>query len=109
MTDTRVAIESGADVIFQAPLEGAGGFAGIADFIVKVKATDGDGVGDGGDGGDGVDGVDGVAGGGDGVGEYYEVWDAKFSKTGHPSHVLQLWCYSEMLAEITGQTPRSVG
>ena len=35
----------------------------------------------------------------------YAVWDAKFGKRGRPVHMLQLWCYSEMLSELTGDSP----
>lgn len=72
---TIAAMEKGAGVIYQAPLS-AGGFRGVADFLVKLP-----------DGG-------------------YEVWDAKLAKHPKPTHGVQLCCYSEMLSAIQGgETP----
>ena len=85
-TPTLEAMRRGADVIFQAPLVGAGGFAGVADFLVKRPfVVDGDG-----------------GGGGGGGGYYYEVWDAKFGKHAAPQHMLQLWCYTEIVCGLAG-------
>ena len=77
---TVAAMREGADVIFQAPLVGAGGFGGAAAFVVK-KPWDGGAR----------------AAGGEQYDYYYEVWDAKFGKRAAPQHMLQLWCYTEMV------------
>lgn len=105
---------------------GALGFCGVADFLVKVPLLDvkeGGGrqvttAGIGGEGGamevgnSGAE-VGGSRGSGDGGGSSsgglgvswtYEVWDAKFAKRAEPSHVLQLWCYSEMVAAQVAQS-----
>jgi cell division septation protein DedD len=105
---------------------GALGFRGVADFLVKVpllgvKESGGRQVttaGTGGEGGamevgnSGAE-VGGSRGSGDGGGSSsgglgvswtYEVWDAKFAKRAEPSHVLQLWCYSEMVAAQVAQS-----
>ena len=97
---------------------GVRGFAGVADFLVRVDHTDhadhalfADSIradcasGGGGNGG----GTNGGVGGGVGVGGgaapvagsyHYEVWDAKLAKRAKPSHVMQLCAYQEMVAAL---------
>jgi uncharacterized protein len=77
-TATVTAMESGAEVIFQACLS-RGAFKGFADFLVKVPGESR-------------------------LGEYhYEVWDTKLSKTLKPYFTVQLCCYEDLLEGIQGR------
>lgn len=80
---TLDAMQSGADVIFQAALE-MGAFKGFADFLRKVP---------------------GESQWGD---YHYEVWDTKLSKTLKPYFVIQLCCYAEMLELTQGRRPEFI-
>lgn len=80
---TLKAMQSGADVIYQAALQKPP-FSGFADFLVKVP-------------------------GGSAIGDYhYEVLDTKLSKMIKPYFVMQLCCYAEMLEELQGCRPESI-
>jgi len=76
--DTLAAMQSGADIIYQAALS-APSFKGYADFLVKVggKSRFGD--------------------------FYYEVWDTKLAKTVKPYFIIQLCCYADMLEALQGR------
>ena len=78
--DTYTAMQSGADVIYQAALSSFQ-FKGYADFLIKVegKSSFGD--------------------------YYYEVWDTKLSKTLKPYVIIQLCCYAEMLESLQRKRP----
>ncbi len=78
--DTYAAMQSGADIIYQAALT-LSQFKGYADFLIKVK---------------------GKSRFGD---YYYEVWDTKLSKTLKPYVVIQLCCYTEMLEHLQDKRP----
>jgi predicted RecB family nuclease len=80
---TLNAMQQGADIIYQAALQKLP-FSGFADFLVKVpgKSTIGN--------------------------YYYEVWDTKLSKSVKPYFVIQLCCYTEMLADIQGKIPENI-
>jgi len=41
------------------------------------------------------------------LGDYYEAWDTKLSKTTRPYFIVQLCCYSWMLEEIPEEAVRS--
>jgi len=73
--DTIAAMQSGADVIYQAALSKSP-FKGYADFLVKVEGQSR--LGD----------------------YYYEVWDTKLSKTVKPYFIVQLCCYADMLEAL---------
>jgi predicted RecB family nuclease len=77
---TVSAIAEHPDIIYQAPLQG-GGFYGVADFLVRVPGRDVE----------------------------YMVWDAKLGRRARPSQVLQLCCYSEMLALLQPAPPEWAG
>jgi uncharacterized protein len=69
------AMKAGREIIYQGALE-SGGFAGIADFLVRVDGTSA-------------------------LGNYlYEVWDTKLARKPKPYFIIQLCCYAEMLASI---------
>jgi predicted RecB family nuclease len=75
-------MEKGYDVIYQMPLV-HDGIRGIADFLIRVKGTDG----------------------------YceYEPVDAKLTRVeGKPGHVLQLCFYADALEALTGRVPREM-
>ncbi len=74
---TKEALRSGADVIYQAYLT-LPPFAGVADFLVKVRGSSE--LGD----------------------WHYVVWDTKLSSVVKPAYLLQTCCYAEMLNEIQG-------
>jgi uncharacterized protein len=78
--DTYAAMQSGADIIYQAALS-LSQFKGYADFLIKVegKSRFGD--------------------------YYYEVWDTKLSKTLKPYVVIQLCSYADMLEQLQGKRP----
>jgi uncharacterized protein len=76
--ETRDALKEGRDVIYQACLE-AEGFRGYADFLSRVPATSK---------------------------PSYEVLDTKLARSVKPYYLVQLCCYSEMLASLQGVTPR---
>ncbi|KAL1511143.1 hypothetical protein AB1Y20_005962 [Prymnesium parvum] len=77
---TARAIEAAPALIYQAPLS-AGGFFGVADFLVRVPAAT----------------------------PRYMVWDAKLSTHARPSQLLQLCCYSEMLRRLQGEEAEWMG
>ena len=80
---TLRAMEDGIDVIVQGLLERAP-FAGYPDFLVKRY-------------------------GGSIFGDYYyEVWDAKLSRSPRTSFVIQLCCYAEMLESVQGVLPPQI-
>jgi len=83
VTDPNAAIEAmkaGREIIYQARLA-SGCFAGIADFLVRL-------------GGNSV------------LGNYqYEAWDTKLARKPKPYFIIQLCCYSEMLAEMQQRLP----
>lgn len=81
--DTFAAMQSGADIIYQAALS-APPFKGYADFLVKVEGKSQ--LGD----------------------YYYEVWDTKLSKTVKPYFIVQLCCYADMLEALQGRRPQYV-
>lgn len=84
---TKDAMQSGADVIFQAALELLP-FRGFADFLVKVLNA---------------------AGQSSSLGNYhYEVWDTKLAKTVKPYFVIQLCLYAEMLETLQAVRPEHV-
>ena len=75
-----VAMKAGREIIYQARLA-SGCFAGIADFLVRV-------------------------GGNSALGNYhYEAWDTKLARKPKPYFIIQLCCYSEMLAEMQQRLP----
>lgn len=81
---TKNAMQSGADVIFQAALELLP-FRGFADFLVKVPNAEGQSSS---------------------LGDYhYEVWDTKLAKTVKPYFVIQLCLYAEMLESLQAVRP----
>ena len=80
LAETERALRAGSDVLYQATLSHAG-FAGIADFLVRVP-------------------------GASALGHFhYEVWDAKLARRAKPTHVLQLCAYAEMLEALQGRRP----
>ncbi|CEG60024.1 putative helicase [Legionella micdadei] len=83
LKDTITAMQSGADVIYQAALSVAP-FKGYADFLVKVE---------------------GQSHWGD---FHYEVWDTKLSKTVKPLFLVQLCCYADMLETLQGCRPDKI-
>jgi hypothetical protein len=103
---TDAAMHAGAGVIFQAPLvlnfpEGGAdgskdpaggplGFKGVADFLVKVPLPPPAGPAP-------------AAAHGFGSSYTYQVWDAKLAKRPAPSHVLQLCCYTDMVANLAAK------
>lgn len=77
---TRKAIASRIPIIYQAKLQD-GEFAGYADFIILDDETG-----------------------------RYQIWDTKLARSPKPYYAIQLCCYSEMFAEITGeQMPKRFG
>lgn len=78
--DTLAAMQSGAEVIYQAALSLLP-FKGYADFLIKVEGNSKLGN------------------------YYYEVWDTKVSMMVKPKFIIQLCCYVEMLEEIQGRRP----
>ncbi|WP_445768046.1 TM0106 family RecB-like putative nuclease [Rheinheimera sp.] len=82
-TCTIEQMKQGAEVIFQAALHLAP-FAGYADFLVKVP-------------------------GASALGDYhYEVWDTKLASRVKVKFVLQLCCYTEMVAAIQQRMPEHI-
>lgn len=73
VADVREAIQRRHSIIYQAKLE-AGEFAGYADFIILNESTD-----------------------------RYQIWDTKLARSPKPYYAIQLCCYSELLAEMTGE------
>ncbi len=74
---TKLAMSEGIELIYQAAL-GDNEFFGRADFLHKVKGKSD-------------------------FGDYaYEIWDAKLANKARPKFLIQLCCYSEMLAAIQG-------
>ncbi|RUQ85119.1 TM0106 family RecB-like putative nuclease [Legionella septentrionalis] len=78
--DTINAMESGADVIYQPPLE-ALPFRGRADFLIKKEGQSRFGN------------------------YFYEIWDTKLARSVKTSFIMQLCCYAEMLEQIQGRRP----
>ena len=76
---TVEAISSGIEVIFQARLKGDQ-FAGHADFLKKLPGSG-----------------------------QYAVWDTKLSRRNKPYFMIQLCCYADMLEQMTGVRPESIG
>jgi len=83
LNNTIAAMQSGADIIYQAALS-VPPFKGYADFLVKVPGASlfGD--------------------------FYYEVWDTKLAKTVKPYFLVQLCCYADMLETLQGRRPEQV-
>jgi predicted RecB family nuclease len=77
---TTAAMREGADIVYQAPLVGAG-YSGIADFLVKVPNSSEFGPWS------------------------YEVLDAKLSAETKARTVLQLCLYSELVGVAQGRVP----
>jgi len=78
--ETAQYMQSGYPFIYQAYLS-RDGFAGSADFLVKVEGKSN-------------------------LGDYhYEAWDTKLSQTTRPYFLIQLCCYSWMLESIQGLIP----
>lgn len=76
-------MKDGSRFIYQAYLS-RDGFAGNADFLVKVEGKSN-------------------------LGDYhYEAWDTKLSQTTRPYFLIQLCCYSWMLESIQGLIPNEV-
>lgn len=88
VTATARALASNPDIIYQAPLCG-GGFFGIADFLVRLPPSNA------------ADAIRDHA--------TYMVWDVKLSHHARPAQLLQLCCYSEMLASMQHSTPEWAG
>lgn len=81
--DTLKAMQSGADVIFQACLR-RDSFFGFADFLVKRSGQSK-------------------------FGDYhYEAWDTKLAKQVKPAFIVQLCCYSWMLESVQGVLPEEI-
>ena len=79
---TRELLGHGADVVFQGALL-SGNWGGWSDFLEKVDHPSS-------------------------LGSFsYEVTDTKLKRKPHPSHVLQLALYSDLLAEIQGIEPEN--
>ena len=77
---TRVALEGGAEVVFQGAFL-SGSWGGWSDFLMRVERPSA-------------------------LGQFsYEVADTKLKRQPHPKHVLQLVLYSDLLAEIQRTTP----
>jgi predicted RecB family nuclease len=81
LAQTIAAMQSGAEVIFQAYLTN-GALGGYADFLFRRD--------------------DGASSFGN---YYYEAWDTKLAKTPKPYFVIQLCAYSELLEHIQGTRP----
>jgi len=78
--ETLQYMQAGYPFIYQAYLS-RDGFAGSADFLVKLEGKSG-------------------------LGDYhYEAWDTKLSQTTRPYFLIQLCCYSWMLESIQGIIP----
>ncbi|WP_133127776.1 TM0106 family RecB-like putative nuclease [Legionella nagasakiensis] len=78
---TRLAMQAGADVIYQAGLL-LMSFKGFADFLIKVQ-------------GDSL------------LGNYhYEILDTKLAKTLKPQVIMQLCCYADLLEAMQGRRPK---
>jgi len=77
---TLVALREGPQIVYHAALFG-GSWGGYADFLERVERPSL-------------------------LGSYsYEVTDTKLKRTAHPTHVLQLVLYSDLLAELQGVAP----
>lgn len=79
--NTAQAIQSDADVIFQAALR-SGNFRGFADFLLKTKSENSK--------------------------ARFEPADTKLARKPKPYFIIQLCCYSEMLSEIFGELPKNI-
>lgn len=79
-TETLQAMQQGKSVIFQGCLQ-KDSFRGFADFLVRVDKPSK-------------------------LGDFsYVAWDTKLSKEVKPYFIIQLCCYSELLAELQGELP----
>ena len=77
---TYKAMQSGADIIYQAVLQD-GNWMGEADFLLKVFTTSN-------------------------FGDYsYQALDTKLSRVAEPKHIIQLCFYSELLSKLQGTIP----
>ncbi|MFN8654896.1 MAG: TM0106 family RecB-like putative nuclease [Candidatus Obscuribacterales bacterium] len=84
IADTKRAIDAGYDVIYQGALF-LGEFGGYSDFLVRVEKPS------------------------PALGEFqYEVWDTKLANHAKPYFLIQLLCYSEILADVQGVFPEMV-
>ncbi|AHE66930.1 RecB family nuclease, putative, TM0106 family [Legionella oakridgensis ATCC 33761 = DSM 21215] len=80
---TRLAMQAGADVIYQASLV-VSPFKGFADFLVKAQ-------------GDSL------------LGNYhYEILDTKLASTLKPQVIMQLCCYADLLEAMQGRRPKQL-
>ena len=78
---TKLAIQNGADVIFQGSLR-RGNLIGHSDFLLRLDAKGPDGQ------------------------WLYEVADTKLARSTKAKFILQLCFYSDLLSDITGQLPQ---
>ncbi|NBZ86450.1 TM0106 family RecB-like putative nuclease [Stagnihabitans tardus] len=77
---TRAVLARGPEVVFQGALQ-SGNWGGWSDFLVRVPRPSA-------------------------LGDFsYEVTDTKLKRRPHPSHVLQLVLYSDLLAQVQGLMP----
>jgi len=83
LADTLTAMQSGADIIYQAALSNIP-FKGYADFL--VKKTGRSRLGD----------------------FHYEVWDTKLAKTVKPYFLVQLCCYVDMIEAVQERRPDEI-
>ena len=82
LAETRTALASGADVIFQAALCG-GSWGGWSDFLERVERPSN-------------------------LGDWsYEVTDTKLKRKPDPKHLLQLVLYSDLLTDLQGLAPEA--
>lgn len=82
LRETRKALASGADVIFQAALYG-GNWGGWSDFLERVERPSA-------------------------LGSWsYEVTDTKLKRKPDPKHLLQLVLYSDLLTDLQGTAPKA--
>lgn len=78
---TKIALREGPRIVYQAALFGEN-WGGYADFLERVERPSR-------------------------LGAFsYEVTDTKLKRTAHPSHVLQLALYSDLLTDMQGVAPQ---
>ncbi len=81
---TLDALSAGNEIIYQAALQNDN-FAGYADFLIRSDRPSK-------------------------LGDYsYEVWDTKLSLKAKPYFIIQLCCYAEILEELQGFRPETIG
>ncbi len=81
--DTINALKAGPDIIYQGAFI-KDNFSGYSDFLIKVTTPSK-------------------------LGNYsYEVLDTKLALSAKPEYILQLSCYSEMLADLQGKSPENI-